>query len=33
MQRVLVVPWSIEATNSATCFPPAISSIMDYAGG
>src|ERR1700756_1559831 len=22
MQRVLMVPWSIEATNSATCTPP-----------
>jgi hypothetical protein len=32
MQRVLVVPWSIEATNSANCSPPAIVSIMDYAG-
>jgi hypothetical protein len=32
MQRVLVVPWSIEATNSANCSPPAILSIMDYAG-
>jgi hypothetical protein len=29
---VLVVPWSIEATNSANCSPPAILSIMDYAG-